>query len=187
MGISSLPVGPEPMSSTWTDYIENVTLDPEVGAVIACLDEQFNFLKLLKACSYLRNPDCLFLATNIDEAFPVIKNLIVPGTGPVVAAINNVTKRNPIICGKPYSPIFEAVQSSHPDLNPNRCIMIGDRLDSDILLGKNNNLKTLLVLTGTHNLKDIEEFKKSKKLEEQNLVPDYYIQSLGELGKLLKL
>lgn len=187
VGISSLPVGPDPMVGTWTNYIENLKLDSQVGAVIAGQDEQLSFPKLLKACSYLRNPDCLFLATSVDEAFPAIGNIIVPGTGPIVAAISNVIKRDPIICGKPCDPIFEAVKANYPDINRSKCIMIGDKLDSDILLGKKNNLKTLLVLTGTHNLDDIKEFKKNKCSEEKFPIPDYYIQSLGELGRLLKI
>lgn len=49
-------------------------LDPEVGAVAVGFDREFSYDKLVRATTYLANPDCLFLATNTDEKY------MVPGT-----------------------------------------------------------------------------------------------------------
>lgn len=56
-----------------------------------------------------------------------------------------------------------------------RCLIIGDRLETDILLGRNAGIKTCLVLTGVTNRKDIETKK---------IYPDYVIEHLSELVKV---
>jgi ribonucleotide monophosphatase NagD (HAD superfamily) len=52
--------------------------------------------------------------------------------------------------------------------------MVGDRLNTDIAFGRNGGMKTLLVLTGISQLKDVRD-------PSNTIVPDYYINSLGDL------
>lgn len=63
--------------------------------------------------------------------------------------------------------------------------MIGDRCNTDILLGKNCGFQTLLVETGIHKRTHLDEWKKSDNSETKNLVPDFYIESLGALESIL--
>ena len=44
-------------------------------------DHQISFMKLLKACSYLRDPDCIFLGTNEDSFLPMDpgERIFIPG------------------------------------------------------------------------------------------------------------
>ncbi len=43
-------------------------------------DKEFNFMKLIKACSYLHESDCLFIATNEDTNLPMKSDtIVVPG------------------------------------------------------------------------------------------------------------
>ena len=45
----------------------------------------------------------------------------------MVAAVKTAAGREPIVMGKPHPPMFEVVKKAHPDINPERTIMIGDR------------------------------------------------------------
>ena len=91
------------------------------------MDYHTSYVKMLKAVSYLNNPDVLFLATNMDERFPFGENLVLPGTGSLVIAIITASRRQPKILGKPDKYIFEAVQKDFPEIRPERTLMIGDK------------------------------------------------------------
>ena len=51
----------------------------------------------------------------------------VPGSGTVVAAATTAAGRNPVILGKPSPFMFEALMITHPEVKPERTLMIGDK------------------------------------------------------------
>ena len=55
------------------------TFSKDVGCVIASITYELSYLKLMKAVSYLENPDVIFLGTNTDPVFPVSKGCVCPG------------------------------------------------------------------------------------------------------------
>lgn len=58
----------DPTDNTLKSFkIENFTPDPDVGAVICGLDTSINYTKYCKAYQYIRNNECLFIATNEDR------------------------------------------------------------------------------------------------------------------------
>eukprot|EP00088_Acartia_fossae_P071139 TRINITY_DN9705_c0_g1_i1.p1 TRINITY_DN9705_c0_g1~~TRINITY_DN9705_c0_g1_i1.p1 ORF type:complete len:341 (+),score=80.82 TRINITY_DN9705_c0_g1_i1:31-1053(+) len=181
VGIQYLPIGPDPDGHRELGNI-SLELDTEVTAVIAAMDLHISFSKLLKAASYLARPNSIFLATNTDAQFPMKgKDIVVPGTGSMVAAVATAAGRDPIVLGKPNRLMFDIVQKRHPSVVPERTLMIGDRADTDILLGKNCGLQTLMVGTGVHSLEKVQEWEVSSDESEKRLVPDKYIDRLGDL------
>ena len=72
---------PDPLlTDVATLVMKDFKLDPDVGAVIVGFDEHFSYPKMLKAASYLNQPDCLFIATNTDERGPSrVNDCIIPG------------------------------------------------------------------------------------------------------------
>lgn len=63
--------------------------------------------------------------------------------------------------------------------------MIGDRLTTDMVFGRNNGLKTLFVQSGIGTYSDMLSFVNSTDLEDQLCVPDFYLKSLNDLNKYL--
>lgn len=186
VNIQHLPIGPDPVGDNWIPWLKEVQLDPEVGAVIVGFDHHVSYPKLIKASSYLKNPETLFIATNRDEQFPADGNLVIPGAGTFVIAVEVVSGRKATALGKPEKFILDCIKMKHPEIDISRCIMIGDRLNTDILLGTRHGLKTLFVGTGHNSLNDVRQLEKSTDEKDQFLVPDYYLPRLGDLLQFIK-
>lgn len=183
-GIKHTDVGPDVLETNLADLVQKgFTPDPEVGAVVVGFDEHFSFPKMFKAASYLNNPDVLFIATNTDERFPM-PGFVVPGTGSIVSSIETCGERKAFIMGKPSSYVCEYILRTY-GIDPKRTLMIGDRCNTDILLGKRCGFQTLMVETGIHKKGDLEEWAKSTDSDTRNLIPDFYVDCLGTLESYL--
>lgn len=118
----------------------------EIDIVVASFDRTFDYRKLQIAFDAIR-AGARLVATNPDRYCPV------PGGGEpdcaaMIAAIEACTgvRCDPIV-GKP-SPIMVATITAMLGLPPERCIMVGDRLETDITMGIDAGMATCLVLTG---------------------------------------
>uniref|UniRef100_A0A182QX57 4-nitrophenylphosphatase n=1 Tax=Anopheles farauti TaxID=69004 RepID=A0A182QX57_9DIPT len=179
VGIQHIGIGPDNINGSLPDTVTNFVPDPDVGAVIVGFDEHFSFVKMMKAASYLNNPDVIFIGTNTDERFPM-PDRVIPGTGSIVKAVVTCAERDPIVMGKPNPHICEIIRKEY-DVNPARTLMIGDRCNTDILLGKNCDFQTLLVETGIHKASDIEKYAACDDPALKAQVPDVYVAKLGDL------
>ena len=68
--------------------------------------------------------------------------------------------------------MFDLVKEQSPDIDAKRTLMIGDRLDTDILFGKQAGVDTLFLTSGVHSIEDIELF------HEQVGQPTYVLDSI---------
>lgn len=73
------------------------------------------------------NAQCSTQVTDRDSIFPVKGGMSLPGTGPLVAAVETASGKIPVVCGKPSPFAFKAVQDLHPQVKPERTLMVGDR------------------------------------------------------------
>ncbi|XP_029942644.1 glycerol-3-phosphate phosphatase-like [Salarias fasciatus] len=179
VGIQQTGVGPDPVSGKQSDWA-NVALDPEVKAVLVGFDEHFSYMKLNRALQYLSQQGCLFVGTNRDSRLPLEGGKAVPGTGCLLQAVETAAQCQAQTVGKPNRFMYDCVASQF-GLSRDRCLMVGDRLDTDIMLGSNCGLKTLLTLTGVSTVADAEAHQQSGCAERQGMVPDYYVESIADL------
>lgn len=87
-----------------------------------------------------------WVATNPDTSLPVEEGLW-PGAGAILAAISATTGATPLVVGKP-EPVMMVQALKHLGLPAAQAVMVGDRLDTDILGGIRAGMTTALVLTG---------------------------------------
>ena len=141
-----------------------------VAAVIASFDRGFNYHKLQVAFDAIR-AGARFFATNADRFCPV------PGGGQpdaaaMIAAIEASTGVSvEAVVGKPSRYMAEAILRLL-DLPPERCLMIGDRLETDVLMGLNAGMAGALVLTGATD---------EAALASSPIRPTYVLRTLADL------
>lgn len=165
--------------------IDTLNLDPNVGAVLVNYDHNFHYSHILKATNYLKDPNCLFLATCMDDRIPSDSEMIIPGISPVARAIEACSYRKVNNLGKPNPAICRTILNDGKT-NPSRTLMIGDNATTDILLGKNCGFQTLLVGSGVNNLNDIQQWQNSQNDGDSRFIPDTYINKLGDLMTFLQ-
>jgi len=120
--------------------------DEEVAqAVVVGLDRKINYEKLCKAVKDVME-GALFIGVNGDTLWPVEKGFM-PGVGAFLSAIREATGVKPFIVGKPNTYMLELAIRIH-GCAPSQVLMIGDKLDSDIMMGRKVGAKTALVLSG---------------------------------------
>ncbi|XP_058862746.1 chronophin isoform X1 [Acipenser ruthenus] len=158
--------------------ISDCPLHSDVKAVLVAYDEDFNFLKLAKACCYLRDSECLFIASDPDPWHPVRGGRVTPGSGSLTAALETATNRKATVMGKPSRFMFECI-TSQCGADAAQSLMVGDRLETDILFGANCGLSTVLTLTGVSTIEEAQANLESDSPAKQNAVPDYVVDSIG--------
>lgn len=145
--------------------------DPEIGAVLVGFDIRICYYKLAFAKRHLDNPDCIFVATNTDSSFPGEGGVLIPGGGSIVKMIECASDRKSTVVGKPSQWFLNKI-IDELSLDRSRTVMVGDRLDTDILFGVEGQLKTLLVLSGVTTKND---------LTDTTITPQYVLPTISEL------
>jgi NagD protein len=97
-----------------------------------------------------------FIATNPDVTGPSAEGPM-PATGSVAAMITKATGRDPYFVGKPNPMMFRSALN-RIEAHSESTMMIGDRMDTDVVAGIEAGLDTILVLTGSTTVADIEKY-----------------------------
>lgn len=126
-----------------------VIVDPEndsaVDAVVVGIDWHLNYPKLRRATFHIRS-GAAFYGTNPDKSFPTPQGLA-PGAGSILAALEAAGDVKPLIIGKP-EPFMMQLALERLETQPEETLVIGDRLETDIVAGQAAGCRTALVLSG---------------------------------------
>ncbi len=148
--------------------------DPaEVEVVVAAFDRTFDYRKWNIAFQAIRR-GARFVATNADRTCPVEEGEI-PDCGGIIAALEVSTgKRVELVAGKPSTAMIEAALH-HMGLPAGEVLMTGDRLETDVLMGRQAGTGTALVLTGVTSRRDVEG---------SHIQPDHVLEDVGKVVEL---
>ncbi|XP_019527239.3 uncharacterized protein LOC109399255 [Aedes albopictus] len=151
-----------------------------VKAVVVDYDYNCNYPKLLRAELYLKSdPECLLIAGGTDHWTSIRQKINVFGPGHFVDILEKATGRNAIGLGKPGQQLGVQLKEQFGIRDSRRVLFVGDTITQDVAFGKIAGFQTLLVLTGATKVVDVQSFTN------QDIVPDYYTESLADLLKMI--
>jgi HAD superfamily hydrolase (TIGR01450 family) len=139
------------------------------AAVIQGFSPEVGWVHLAEA-AFALHTGIPWVATNTDWTIPVARG-VAPGNGTLVSAVHTAVGRLPVVGGKPEVAMFtlaiERFQSA-------KAVVIGDRLDTDILGANRAGLDSILVLTGIDQAKQVLAAETDQR-------PDFILDDLRQL------
>ena len=126
------------------------------AAVVVGAPDDFTYRQVAEACTAITD-GAVFLATNADGSDALPGGRLMPGAGALVRYIETATGQPPaVVCGKPEAWTQELLLAEY-GVDPGRTLCVGDRLDTDIALGRALGCAaTALVLSGVTSRADLD-------------------------------
>jgi NagD protein len=146
-----------------------VITDIEPDYVVLGETLSYDMVMITKAVQ-LVSDGARFIATNPDPIGPSESGLA-PATGALAALIERATNVSPMFIGKP-NPFMMRAALNYLGVHSEDTVMIGDRMDTDIIAGVESGLETCLVLTGVTKADQVDRFPYQ---------PSRIVQSLDEI------
>lgn len=146
--------------------------DRKPDAVIVAEDRNINYDKLAKACINVED-GARFYKTAEGRIF-FFGNKRLPGGGALAAVIESCTYKKAELIGKPSEHMTHIAREL--ELDPERTVLVGDELNTDIIFGNMLGFTTALTLTGRNTRKDYELARGGNE-------PDFVIKSIADLLK----
>ena len=143
--------------------------------VITSFDTTLTYEKLNSACRFVRNGS-EYLSTHPDFNCPT-ENGFIPESGAIAAFVTASTGKTPTYFGKPYKETVEMIAEATGFSIDEMCIF-GDRLYTDIALGKRFGVTAVLVLSGETQPEDVDAAEVADK-------PDYVFDSLDNVDHIM--
>ncbi|WP_136603037.1 HAD-IIA family hydrolase [Salinigranum halophilum] len=168
-------VGEPDLGDVLTDAGLAVTDDPdETEVVVLSLDTGLDhdlFVRTLRAIT----PETPIVATNPDRTKPGTDGIL-PSAGLVIGAVEGMTGRGPdVVAGKP-SEVAARFALDRLGVPAERCLLVGDRLDTDIEMGERTGMTTVLVRTGVTD---------DATLAASAVEPDDVLDSIADIERVL--
>lgn len=144
--------------------------DYRVDVVVAAFDRTFDYEKLNNAYQCLKR-GARFVATNADRTCPVEGGEI-PDCAAMIGAIEGASGVSPeIVVGKP-NPLTAEAALAKLGVDPADCLMVGDRVETDVRMGLIAGTETALVLSGV---------SKATCIDREGIYPHFVIDSIAAL------
>jgi 4-nitrophenyl phosphatase len=141
--------------------------------VVLGFDTSLTYEKIERACYFIRR-GAIFIATHPDLNCPTEDDFI-PDCGSMCALVTASTGVEPMYLGKPFKETIDMIKLI-TGRSDDEIAFVGDRLYTDIAIGVNNGITSILVLTGETSLSDVER---------SQIKPDFVFDSLFALGQAL--
>ena len=97
-----------------------------------------------------------FIATNPDPSGPS-EGGMVPACGAMAALVETASGVSPFFVGKP-NPLMMRTALNYLDVHSEDTVMVGDRMETDIIAGVESGMETILVLTGVTGREDVARY-----------------------------
>ncbi|MDP8977989.1 MAG: HAD-IIA family hydrolase [Actinomycetota bacterium] len=152
--------------------IDYILSDRNPDYVVLGETRTYSFEAITKAVRLIRD-GARFIATNPDTTGPSTSGLL-PATGSVAALITKATGVDPYFVGKP-NPLMMRSALRTIDAHSESTLMIGDRMDTDVIAGLEAGLETVLVLSGSTTRAEVERFPYR---------PDHVYESVAQVDLL---
>jgi 4-nitrophenyl phosphatase len=136
-------------------------------AVVVGMDRELTYQKMDNASRWVRK-GLPFFGTNPDLTYPTPDGLA-PGAGACIAAVEAASGQKAVMAGKP-NPYLFTVAMQRMGTSPGKTLVIGDRLETDILGGQRAGCKTLLVLSGVAQKTDLQSWSPQPDLVLDNIM-----------------
>ncbi len=150
--------------------------EKECDIVVTSFDTSLTYQKMDNACRFVRGGS-EYLSTHPDFNCPTEDGFI-PDSGAIAAFVTASTGVTPRYLGKPNRETVDMIVETS-GLDASELCVFGDRLYTDIALGKRHGVASVLVLTGETTASDVENAADADK-------PDYVFPSLAEVDALLR-
>lgn len=142
-----------------------------IEVVVVGVDFDLTYEKM-KIATYAIRAGAEFIGTNPDVTFPTPEGLS-PGAGSLVAMLETSSEQKATIIGKPYPAMFETALTTM-QVSAENTLMIGDRMNTDIIGAKAVGMPTALVFSGVTT---------PDMLTDGDVWPDVAYEDLAELVK----
>lgn len=153
-GESVYLVGTPELENAFMNAGIELTDGSDADIVITSFDTTLTYEKLVKACDLLRAGKTYY-STHEDINCPV-ENGFIPDSGAIAALVTASTGRTPKYFGKPNLETAQMIEE-YSNIPLSKTAIVGDRLYTDIALGKNHGILSILVLSGETKIEDVTE------------------------------
>lgn len=156
-----------------TEAIHNIgyiITDVEPDYVVLGETLSYDFQMIKKAIRLIHNTGARFIATNPDPSGPSEGGLV-PACGAMAALIETASGVSPYYVGKPNA-LMMRLALNFLNVHSENTIMVGDRMDTDIVAGVTSGMETILVLSGVTREENIDTFP---------YLPTYIKRSVAEI------